>query len=679
MSPDPKSDANTGWRNAQRALASGVMWARTRVSEAVWSWNAFLRWSAAALVAMLAIGIVWLYFLDWNTLRGPVARYASHRLNREVHIAGNLDVHLFSLTPRVSASGVKITNPAWVGQPLAADIGKLAFSFRLIPLIFGTLILPSVEIDDPNILIVRDAQGRTNWDIGLSNDGAKLPAIRRFTVQNGHLNIDDHLRKMVFEGTVSSHERANGGDAAFQLTGEGKLNGNKFLADVHGGPLLNVDVSKPYRFTVDIHSGATHVTADGNFPHPFHLGYFSAQAIFSGPTLSDLYYLIGIPLPGTKPYRLSASVTRDGSLYRFSNLTGVVGSTDLHGNLSVQAADNPTFVQATLTSRQLTFTDLGPMFGALPAGDAKSVSVLPATILHVERLRQLNADIQYDAKTVKSQDFPLREAHVHAVVKNGVFTLNPIAINFSHGKLTGSIQIDAHTDSPETDVDARLTDLRLEQFFSGNPPPLEGLLEARAKLHGTGNSVHKVGSTANGAITLVIPSGKFREAFAELTGINLLNGLGLLLTNDKSDTGLRCGLMHFDARGGVLHAQQFVLDTDPVLIQGKGSVDLSRETVDLSITGQPKEFRIGRVRAPITLTGSLSSPTVGVNAAAALGQGGIAAALSFLSPVAALLPFVDPGLAKNADCVTLTQEAKKGAAAVKTRHMTTPSGRKTKQ
>jgi hypothetical protein len=61
-----------------------------------------------------------------------------------------------------------------------------------------------------------------------------------------------------------------------------------------------------------------------------------------------------------------------------------------------------------------------------------------------------------------------------------------------------------------------------------------------------------------------------------------------------------------------------------------------------------------------------------------LGQGGIAAALGFLSPVAALLPFVDPGLAKNADCVALTQQAKKGAAPVKTRHTTTPAGQNAK-
>ena len=36
--------------------------------------------------------------------------------------------------------------------------------FRLVPAIFGHLILPLVQIENANALIVRDASGRTNWD-----------------------------------------------------------------------------------------------------------------------------------------------------------------------------------------------------------------------------------------------------------------------------------------------------------------------------------------------------------------------------------------------------------------------------------------------------------------------------------------------------------------------------------
>ena len=87
----------------------------------------------------------------------------------------------------------------------------------------------------------------------------------------------------------------------------------------------------------------------------------------------------------------------------------------------------------------------------------------------------------------------------------------------------------------------------------------------------------------------------------------------------------------------------------------------------MTVSGKPKKFRLGRLRTPITLTGSFSHPSIGIKAGPALAQGGIAAALGFLSPIAALLPFVDPGLAKNADCVALSTEASQASAPVKSK------------
>ena len=87
--------------------------------------------------------------------------------------------------------------------------------------------------------------------------------------------------------------------------GDGALNGNKFTAAVHGGPLLNVDEAKPYAFTADIHAGQTHVTADGSITHPFHLDRYAANLNLTGPSLADLYYLTGLVMPRTPPYHVT--------------------------------------------------------------------------------------------------------------------------------------------------------------------------------------------------------------------------------------------------------------------------------------------------------------------------------------------------------------------------------------
>jgi AsmA family protein len=656
---------STGARHAGRLFAGTV-----------WSWANVIKWTGYTVLALLIGVIAYLYFLDWNTMRGPVSRYVSQRLGREVRIHGELRVHLFSWTPSMSASGITIANPEWVKEPLAGNIGRLTASVRLLPLLRGKTILPSVEIDRPDISVVRNANGDVNWDIGISTEGLKIPPIHHFIVRDGHLKIDDRLRKLTFVGNISSRENAGGGDRAFQLSGDGSLNGNKFLADVHGGALIHVNEDKPYHFTADIHSGTTHVTADGALSRPFHLGRFTAAATFSGASMADLYYLTGLVFPTTAPYRLSATATRDGSIYHLSNLSGVVGASDLHGEMVVDAAQTPPFVRATFSSRRLDFVDLGPLIGAPPVHRAKGAPpaqlavgqtshLLPDMPLQIERIRHMNADIEYDAATIKSQDFPLRDMRLHAILNQGVMTLDPITFDFTRGKLTASLRLDARKDVAVSDVDARLSNVRLEQFVASKPPAIEGLLAARAKLHATGNSVRKAAANATGGVTFIVPSGAMRKAFAELTGIDVLNGLGLLLTNDKSSTGLRCAVGQFDAHDGILSTRQLTLDTDDVLIQGQGTVNLKDETVDMSIEGHPKVFRIGRLRAPITVGGSIDHPSVGIKAGAALGQGGVGAALGLLNPFAAILAFVDPGLAKDANCAVLTQTAAQGKAPVK--------------
>jgi uncharacterized protein involved in outer membrane biogenesis len=644
------------------------------------------RWTGIVIMAFLVATLIMLYFLDWNEMRGPIGRYASARAGREVRIDGDLRVDLFHWQPHVEINQLYIGNPAWVGKPRGAAVKQAVVEFRLWPAIFGNLILPLVRLDQPDALVVRDPTGRSNWDSSTSGAAASwhIPPINRFLVKDGHLEIDDQIRKLKFVGTISSQEQAgpsanrsgasngSGGGNAFQLTGDGTLNGNKFLADVHGGPLINVDQSKPYAFAADITAGDTHAVLNGNVLHPFNLDQFNADISFTGKNLSDLYYLTGLAIPQTPPYHITAQLSRDAALYRLHNMAGTVGASDLHGELTVDVAGVRPLLRGNINSRVLDFSDLGSLFGGGKVA-APGSGLLPDTALHTERLRQMDADISYTAASIRSRDFPLRGLATHIVLQNAILTLSPLSFGFPQGKLSGSLKIDARNDVPVTSVDARITDIKMENFIPGAEKPISGLAEARAVLTGRGNSVHKVAASASGTATAVIPSGRFRKSLAEWLGIDVLNALSLTLTGDNSDTGLRCAVAHFGAKDGVLTSQQFIFDTDPVLVQGSGNVDLGKETLDLRLQGQPKHFQIFRLRAPITVRGSLQHPAIGVDAGQAAVQGAIGLGLGAVNPLAAILAFVDLGLAKNADCAGLMNTAKAQGTPVKPA-TTTPKG-----
>lgn len=629
------------------------------------TWRGFFKWTGTVLMGLLVGALFALYFMDWNQMRGPVSRWLSHKTGREVHIDGNLAVKLFSWQPSAEAGNVTVGNPSWVGQPEAASLKDFRIEIRLVPLLWGELVVPLVKIDQPDIMVVRDASGRTNWDNGSGNSAWKLPPIQHFLINDGHVRIDDAIRKLHFTGTVNSQENIGTQGGAFSLTGDGTLNLNKFLADVKGGPLIHVDRSRPYEFSADVKAGPTHAVVHGAITEPFHMDRYTASVDVSGPTLSDLFFLTGLVLPNTPAYHMTLDVERNGTNYRLNDITATLGKTDLHGNLEVNTAGEIPAIAGKMTSRVLALEDLGPLVGGGKARTVASRYLLPETPIHTERLKRTNAEVDYSATKVASRDFPLTSLDTHISLQGGVLNLKPLAFGFTQGKLAGSIRIDARKEIPTSSVDARVSDIHAETFIKGSDKPISGVLEARAVLTGTGKSVHDTASHASGTFTAVVPSGGMRHSLAEWTGVDVLSALSLNLAGDNSNTNLRCAVASFDARDGVMTSQQMVLDTEPVRVDGSGSISLKDETLDLKLQGKPKHFQIMRLRAPITMKGPWAHPALGVEAGPAVAQGGIATALGLVNPFAAILAFIDPGLAKDANCGPLLQSAKEQGAPVK--------------
>jgi len=684
-------------RAPSKPQSQKIQAARSSMSAPVRPATTALKWGGALL--LMAI-IAFLAIFDWNMLRGPISRYVSHRLHRQVRIDGNLHVHLWSWTPRVDVGGLHIANTKWAGGGDMANVGHLAVSVKLLPLLGGHLRLPLVQVDKSTFLYVRNLAGHSNWELNGAepNKPLKLPAINRFLINDGHIRIDDTRKRMHFLGLVSSSESTTGSGKGFVLTGAGTLNSQKFTADVRGAPLLNVDQSRPYPFTMDMRAGDTHVTAHGNITHPFDLGGVDAVASFSGRDAADLYYLTGLVLPNTPPYDAHAHITRDGEIYTADDFRGQMGRSDVFGHATVDMSGEKPFMRAELRSRRIYFDDLGFLFGgghgrkiaaAAPAstrraaaaapsitligdknGAAQPELLLPNTPLDVERVRQMNADVRYHATSIISNDFPLRSVSVRAQMKDGVLRLDPFAATLAQGSVSGHAKLDASRHVPVTSLDLRVRDVQLSQLVHPvkGQSTIEGPLDARAIVTAAGNTVHKAASNANGSLIFVIPHGQMRRAFAELLGINLLNGGLALLTGDQSQTNVRCAVASFRARDGVFAAQNIILDTDVERGTGSGSIDMKNETVNFRLSGDAKSLRILRMNAPITINGTLSHPKVGVGVSEALGQGGILVALaSFIHPLAGLLATVDPGLAKDANCGALLAQAKSKGAPVSRR------------
>ena len=646
-----------------------------------------LTWTGAVLGLLAIVIAILIAVWDWNWFRGPLERLASARMNREVAIDGDLRVRPFSWQPSATVDGVRIANPDWAGPGNMADIGRIGVQIRLLPLLKGDVDLRVLRFDQPRVGLYSDAQGRKSWDFSngrKSDEPLRLPPIRDFIINDGHVVFNDAKRKLRFTGTLTAAETLGAANRGFEMRGQGTLNGQPFRLQVTGGPLINIDRDKPYPFDADIRAGQTYVTARGAVPRPFDLGQFYMNTTARGADLADLYNITGVALPNTPPYNLRGRLTRDDQTWRVTDLGGRVGSSDLAGRLSVQTGRERPLLKADLRTRSLDFADLGALFGGAPkTGKVASPTqiaaarelqsqqrLMPDTTLNVERIRAIDADVTYKAATIRNAPVNLKSGSARVLLNAGVLKADPVAFELPQGRIAGNVRLDARKATPVTDLDLRLSNARLEHLIPirrDGGTPLTGPFVGRAKLRGEGNSVHRAFANADGELMLVAPGGEIRKAFAELMGVNVVKGLGLLLSKSQESTPIRCGVAHFQATDGVFRADRIVFDTGPVRVTGSGAVDMNTERMNLKLQGHPKKLQLVRLMLPITAQGPLMRPKLGVEPGAAIAQGGAAAALaSVLSPLAAILPFIDPGLAKDANCAALIGEAARDGAPVRT-------------
>ena len=613
---------------------------------------------AVALGLVVLAVIVAQYWLHGNHLRGPLVRYIEAHTGREIRIEGPLEMQLFSRHPFVKASRVTVGNPPWSEPGNLAEVESLTAVFDVSFQHGATL--ESLELHGASFHLKRDIAGHANWHWKAPGilPGKGLPAIRSLSAPAAHVDLHDERRHLDFDGTLTTQNAT--AEDPLRLLAKGQLNGHEVTVTLDGEPLSKVAPDKPFHFTFDERSSDTHLTGHGTLPHPFNFAWLDADYRASGQDLKDLRYLAGVSLPDSAQYQLSGKLERRNLTFKLVDLVVVSGKSDAHLNLtSVLNSEGRAHVDIDLDTNLLRLQDLGAKAaGRAPLEPTSSESPssrtstkppstepsppdkalsLPDTPLHFAALRRTDYAVSLHAKRFETEKLSFTAVAGKMSIDHGNITVSPLSGTLDGGKLDAHIKLDARTDTPKVSVDLTVANLELGQLPRKNPsqpPPLEGLLQGKVELNSHGKSVRDLAAGANGTVTAAIPQGAIRDSFAELAGVDL-RGVGLMLTKNRKDTAIRCGLASFQAHDGILTAQTLVLDTDAVLITGSGTVELASRTLDLELEGHPKELRVLRISAPISVQGPLNH----LHLALEKGQ--------------RKFKLIDPGHAKDVDCGAL--------------------------
>jgi len=176
-----------------------------------------------------------------------------------------------------------------------------------------------------------------------------------------------------------------------------------------------------------------------------------------------------------------------------------VGSSDLAGAVFVDLSS----VTVDMTSNSLDLADLGPLIGAHPKAATVKASerVLPDEPFNVERWDSMDMDVRFKAtRLLHAAEMPLDNLTLHAIMKGGKLTLDPLNFGAVGGELATKMVLDSRSDPMQAEVSARVRRLQLNRVAPSIrlPNTTVGDISGDIELTGRGNSVARLLATADG-------------------------------------------------------------------------------------------------------------------------------------------------------------------------------------
>jgi uncharacterized protein involved in outer membrane biogenesis len=641
------------------------------------------------LIVLLAIFWNWDWFIPMADSR------ASAALGRKVTMK-----HLHIALGRVitvRVDDLQVDNPKGfqgTNKPLA-KVPRLTLKFNIFDYLFHhRTVVPLIDLSHPVINAVATTANTNNYTFKKTTPSkpgkpSPPPEIGKLTIEHGLAHVIDPKLKADLRLAINT-QAATGIVAQHQQTQElsvqakGTYHGQPINGTMTGGTLLTLrNTAQPYPLDLHLANGTTHVALVGTVQNPLKFQGANVHLTLTGDNMADLYPLTGIPIPVTPKYRVTGLLDYDRVSHsiKFTQFHGLVGNSDLSGTI----AENPGAILTTdkskpvvhmnLMSKRVDLVDLGGFIGtkaggaheagATPAQRAKvakseahSSNLLPDKPFNLPKLNAANIYLNYKAESIKGKSMPLDDLVVKMDIVNGAIHLHPVSFGVGTGRIAGDISL-----TPEANklihavANVNFANVNVSKLVAATHVVHgAGLLQGKATLNATGNSIASWAGNGNGGVALYMTGGNLSDILVSLSGLQFGNALIAALGLPRQ-TNVRCFVGDFGLDRGIINTRTLLLDTGTAVIRGGGTVNLKNEAINYRIVSKPKHFSIGSLPAPIDITGTMKKPGIGVEKKQLLERGGAAVALGIIALPLAIIPTIQLGVKDPHECQALVTEA----------------------
>jgi uncharacterized protein involved in outer membrane biogenesis len=188
--------------------------------------------------------------------------------------------------------------PAWASPGDTVVVRRGRARVAVLPRLAGHLVIRELELDGPDIRLVRTASGKANWRLGpmpRQSGPLSFPAARLVAFHDGRLSLSDGQRHLQLSGNCSTNP-----DGTLVLQAQGAAREEPVRVMFLGVTLAGTSKDRPYPFRADT-AGTYKIKLIGAMQGGLDLSHFRAQASAEGPDRARFYGLTGLLAPNTPP------------------------------------------------------------------------------------------------------------------------------------------------------------------------------------------------------------------------------------------------------------------------------------------------------------------------------------------------------------------------------------------
>jgi len=633
----------------------------------------------ATLLGLIFMAWLVLFITKGRFLKHTFERIASYHTGRTVRVAGDFNLYLDPFAAKFLAEGLTISNPSWASKPNLFQAKLIDARIDTFSFLFGNQSKVNwINLQNGDADLEWDKAHQSNtWTFGgpkTQGQPFQMPLIERAEIAGTDARYRDPRMQLSVDmrfDPVSAQDNKVG--KTIRFTGTGTLRGNPLRLWGQQSSPNQLLAGGANRFELHVDALRNRIDIGGTLPGATVIEGTDLAVAARGRNMRELFDLIGVAVPDTRAYHFRATMVKQGEEYRFTHLTGAYGNSDLAGRFTAKVPADPAqrlFLTANLVSRHVDIVDIGPFIGYEPTAlAAKGVTaaattqhkqdgvphILPDAPLRIDAIKAFDARVDYRINTIKQPYVPISNIVLGLDLDRSLLKLSPLNFDMAGGHLSSDITINARSRAVATEYDIRLSPTPIGKLFyktGVEEAGTTGVLTARVKMHGVGDSLRKSLANSNGRIAIILPKGSFWTKYIQLSEFDLGVFLQRLLQDKlKKPVDVNCGLIAFTVRDGIAAADPILIDTDKNVMAAKGGFSFKDESLSLAFRADGKKFSLFSGQSPIGIGGYFAQPKIQIVTPQLITRAGVSVALGVVaSPIAALLAFVDPGDAKSAAC-----------------------------